>query len=244
MTYAIDDVAAIQDKVLDELHTGRSLRQVCQDDGMPDVKTIGRWLIADAAFALRYAQARMAQANGLFDRMEAVEESVSAGTIDSHAARVILDSMRWRASKLAPKVYGDRLDVSVTETKISITAALQAAQGRMSDTITIDASPGPAMAAPKPLHIPDAHKMHEDATDVHTKEIAFVHDATDVHKMQQLHVHDAIEVQEVQHTTKAKAPWPRPKPAHEPLPVAKPKPAGASAKLAALQARLDAISSR
>ena len=232
MTYAIDDVAAIQSRLLSELETGRSLRQVCSDEGMPHFATVLRWVAADAGFASRYTRARTAQADTLFDRMEAVEESVSAGTIDSHAARVILDSMRWRASKLAPKVYGDRLDVSVTETKISITAALQAAQVRMSDTILIDAT-----------------DVQEDATDVHTKKVAFVHEVQDAHKMQRLHVQDATdvqEVQEVQHTTKAKdkAPWPRPKPAPEPLPVAKPKPAGASAKLAALQARLDAISSR
>lgn len=227
MAYAIDDVARIQDRLLSELETGRSLRQVCADEGMPHFATVMRWVAADAGFASRYTRARTTQADTLFDRMEAVEEAVSAGTIDSHAARVILDSMRWRASKLAPKVYGDRLDVSVTETKISITAALQAAQGRMSDTITIDAHED-AMAAPKPLHIPNAHEVHEVQEDAHIKERALVHE-----------VHDVQEVQ-----TKAKAPWPRPKPAPEPLPVAKPKPAGASAKLAALQARLDAISSR
>jgi hypothetical protein len=79
----------------------------------------------------------MAQADVLFDRMEAVEEAVSAGTMDSHAARVVLDSMRWRASKLAPKVYGDRLDVSVSDSRISITGALAAAQSRLVDVIDV-----------------------------------------------------------------------------------------------------------
>jgi hypothetical protein len=73
----------------------------------------------------------------LFDRMEAVEEAVSAGTMDSHAARVVLDSMRWRASKLAPKVYGDRLDVQVSDTRISISGALQAAQSRLVDVVDV-----------------------------------------------------------------------------------------------------------
>ena len=237
MAYAIDDVARIQDRLLLELETGRSLRQVCGDDGMPHFATVMRWVAADAAFASRYTRARTTQADTLFERMEAVEESVSAGTIDSHAARVILDSMRWRASKLAPKVYGDRLDVSVTETKISITAALQAAQGRMSDAITIvDALPEPR-SAPKPLHIPNM----QDATDAHTKERAFVHEVQS-HALP-VHIPDATEVQEVQTKAKDKAPWPRPKPTPEPKPATKPKPSGASAKLAALQARLDAISS-
>ena len=135
--YAAETVTDIQEYVLAELQTGRSLRQVCKDEGMPDIKTIGRWLIADAAFAHKYARARTAQADVLFDRMEAVEEAVSAGTMDSHAARVVLDSMRWRASKLAPKVYGDRLDVQVTDNRISIAGALQAAQTRLADVIDV-----------------------------------------------------------------------------------------------------------
>ena len=137
MAYVVDDVAEIQERVVAEIQTGRSLRQVCQDDGMPDFRTVQRWIVADGQFAVKYARARTAQADTLFDRMEAVEEAVSAGTMDSHAARVVLDSMRWRASKLAPKVYGDRLDVSVTDTRISISGALAAANARLVDVIDV-----------------------------------------------------------------------------------------------------------
>jgi len=104
---------------------------------MPNFRTVQRWIVSDGSFAVKYARARTAQADTLFDRMEAVEEAVSAGTMDSHAARVVLDSMRWRASKLAPKVYGDRLDVSVTDTRISISGALQAAQARLVDVVDV-----------------------------------------------------------------------------------------------------------
>ena len=145
MAYALAEVCEIQDRLVAEIQTGRSLRQVCGDEGMPDIRTVTRWLVADADFAHKYARARMAQADVLFDRMEAVEEAVSAGTMDSHAARVVLDSMRWRASKLAPKVYGDRLDVSVSDARISITGALAAAQSRLVDVI--DVAPR-ALAAP------------------------------------------------------------------------------------------------
>ena len=137
MAYDLAEVCEIQEKLVAEIQTGRSLRQVCGDDGMPDIRTVTRWLVADADFAHKYARARMAQADVLFDRMEAVEEAVSAGTMDSHAARVVLDSMRWRASKLAPKVYGDRLDVSVSDSRISITGALAAAQSRLVDVVDV-----------------------------------------------------------------------------------------------------------
>ena len=144
MAYALDEICEIQERLVTELQTGRSLRQVCGDEGMPDFRTVQRWIVADAAFAVKYARARMAQADTLFDRMEAVEEAVSAGTMDSHAARVVLDSMRWRASKLAPKVYGDRLDVSVSDARISITGALAAAQSRLVDVVDV----APRISAP------------------------------------------------------------------------------------------------
>jgi hypothetical protein len=139
MYVAYDDVTknAMVDSLLIQIETGKSMREVCRMDGMPDHGTVIRWMRDDAALATRYARARMAQADVLFDRMEAVEEAVSAGTMDSHAARVVLDSMRWRASKLAPKVYGDRLDVQVSDTRISISGALAAAQSRLVDVVDV-----------------------------------------------------------------------------------------------------------
>jgi hypothetical protein len=131
MAYVAEQVTDIQQRLVAEIQTGRSLRQVCTDKGMPHFTTVLRWVALDADFASKYARARTAQADTLFDRMEAVEEAVAAGTMDSHAARVVLDSMRWRASKLAPKVYGDRLDVSVSDNRISISGALLAAQSRL-----------------------------------------------------------------------------------------------------------------
>jgi len=154
MAYATDEVAEIQEKVITEIQTGRSLRQVCGDDGMPNFRTVQRWIVSDGSFAVKYARARTAQADTLFDRMEAVEEAVSAGTMDSHAARVVLDSMRWRASKLAPKVYGDRLDVSVTDTRISISGALQAAQARLVDVV--DVTPRISASNVQAVHDQDA----------------------------------------------------------------------------------------
>jgi hypothetical protein len=134
---AYQDKAAIMDRIMAQLEIGRSLVQVCKDDGMPDRETVSRWMRDEPAYAAKYAQARAIQADTLFSEMADVEKAVSLGTMDSHAARVVLDSMRWRASKLAPKVYGDRLDVSVSDTRISISGALQAAQARLVDVVDI-----------------------------------------------------------------------------------------------------------
>jgi hypothetical protein len=45
--------------------------------------------------------------------------------------RVQIDSRKWVAAKLHPRTYGERLDVSMTDTRISITAALLEAEKRV-----------------------------------------------------------------------------------------------------------------
>jgi hypothetical protein len=48
-----------------------------------------------------------------------------------------VDTRKWFLSKLAPKVYGDRLDVQVSDTRISISGALAAAQSRLVDVVDV-----------------------------------------------------------------------------------------------------------
>jgi hypothetical protein len=45
--------------------------------------------------------------------------------------RLRVDARKWIAAKLRPRAYGERLDVSVQETRISITAALAEAEERV-----------------------------------------------------------------------------------------------------------------
>jgi hypothetical protein len=54
--------------------------------------------------------------------------------------RLRVDVRKWAASKLKPKTYGERLDLSVSNEPISIIAALEAAQRRVLDQQrTVDA---------------------------------------------------------------------------------------------------------
>jgi len=54
--------------------------------------------------------------------------------------RLRVDVRKWVASKLKPKTYGERLDLSVSHEQISIIGALEAAQRRvLDDKRTVDA---------------------------------------------------------------------------------------------------------
>lgn len=65
-------------------------------------------------FAANIARARGCQADCLHDDMSEIEGKVLSGSLDPQAARVIIWSKQWRASKLAPKKYGDKAALELT----------------------------------------------------------------------------------------------------------------------------------
>ena len=52
--------------------------------------------------------------------------------------RLRIDARKWSASKLRPKMWGDKIDVSVTHTQISIVQALEQAEARLLDVTDIE----------------------------------------------------------------------------------------------------------
>lgn len=101
-------------EICDRIAEGESLRAICREDGMPDRRTVLRWLDKDSAFAARCAKARELQADALEEGMAEVETLTLAGELDPKAANVVLSSRRWRAEKLAPKRYGVRNAMELT----------------------------------------------------------------------------------------------------------------------------------
>ena len=98
--------------------------------------------------AAKYREAQEERADFLADQIVAVaEEPIPAGLSGPEASawaqrqRLRFDAMRWSAAKLRPRVWGDHLALNVNvEQRISITAALEAAQRRVE---TIEAEPQP-----------------------------------------------------------------------------------------------------
>lgn len=100
---------ALADDICEQLADGKSLREICQQKGMPDRKTVERWIDADSGFAAKCARAREEQAEFHHAEMDVIERKVLAGQLDPKAANVVLSNKRWRMEKLKPKVYGQRL---------------------------------------------------------------------------------------------------------------------------------------
>lgn len=97
--------------ICDQIADGQSLRQICEAEDMPDRRNVLRWLDDDADFAAKYARAREAQADVMDEKILTVAEACTTAT--AAADRVKIDAYKWRASKLAPKKYGDKVSHEV-----------------------------------------------------------------------------------------------------------------------------------
>jgi len=94
---------------------------------------------------IQYQQAVEDRADRLAEELIELADTPIPEGLDGPAAsawvqqlRVRIDVRKWAASKLKPRTYGDRVDVSVTTTQISVTAALAEAQQRVCNIIETD----------------------------------------------------------------------------------------------------------
>ena len=95
-------------KVCERLSDGEPLTKICSDEGMPPRRTVCAWRHAHPEFEANYTRARENAGDVWAER--ALQAALSATPETAQAARVRFDALRWYASKLAPKVYGDRLE--------------------------------------------------------------------------------------------------------------------------------------
>ncbi len=119
----------VADTICDLLIEPKSLRAICATKGMPDMKTVMRWLANNESFRQQYARARDLQADVIADETSEIVDDGSNDWMASNKpdnpgwkengeaiqrSRLRFDQRRWYLSKLAPKKYGDRLEVDAT----------------------------------------------------------------------------------------------------------------------------------
>jgi len=93
--------------------TTKGLKAICSMPGMPALTTVVRWLRSNDEFKQLYAQAKVMQQELEIEDLK----DISDGSTDDDMIKVNRDKLKiharmWLASKLAPKKYGDKLDVN------------------------------------------------------------------------------------------------------------------------------------
>jgi len=108
----------IADKVFNEMRQGLSAYKACVKVGIPQ-STFNHWLNDDAEMAADYARAREELHEFIAAEIVAIADapvpSNEKGGLDPGAIqkqRLQVDTRKWLLSKLAPKKYGDKIEVS------------------------------------------------------------------------------------------------------------------------------------
>jgi len=122
-------------RICDELATGRTLRDVCRDEGMPPESTVRLWAVRNEnGFAAQYAEARQVgylcmgddlveiADDGRNDWMERQGDDSPGWQVNGEhvqRSRLRLDTRKWLLSKALPKIFGDKLDLSSNDGSMS-----------------------------------------------------------------------------------------------------------------------------
>lgn len=111
---AFDWTEDVEDEIFSRLIGGESIVDICgpnREDFLPGQRAFYSRLADDKEFSQRYARAREAQAHQEADEIKAIADAATPE--DVGVARLRMDARKWRASKLAPKKYGDSQNLTL-----------------------------------------------------------------------------------------------------------------------------------
>jgi len=98
-------------EICKRIAAGESVRSICRDERMPDESIVRQWALDDyKGFGPQYARATLIRMHVLAD--EIMEIADNAKFEEVMVSRLRVDTRKWLMSKIAPKVYGDKLDLT------------------------------------------------------------------------------------------------------------------------------------
>ncbi len=139
------DYQKVWEYILDQIANGRTLTSIVAEPDMPSYAWCTLQLRNNPQLKERYAEAVDSRVEFMAQQFIDLADSPIPEGLDGTAQSAWVQQLKlklwartWIMSKLKPRKYGERLDVSVTNTHISITEALKQAETRLIDQDVTD----------------------------------------------------------------------------------------------------------
>ena len=113
----------VEHALLTHLSGGKSARSFCRQPNTPSLDTVIHWVKERPG---QYARARELGWDAIAEEIIEIADEPCETQVEVSQARNRIDSRRWLLSKIAPKKYGDRLDVQHSADTASFAALLEA----------------------------------------------------------------------------------------------------------------------
>jgi len=135
-------------RILERLANGEGLHEICRDVDLPAESTVRSWVVDNRhEFAAQYARARDIGVDCRADRLrDTARAAVGLDGPGVQAMRLVVDTEKWYLGKIAPKKYGERLDLTIEDKRADTPEARKA---RIAELMALGFVPaGPADAVP------------------------------------------------------------------------------------------------
>jgi len=109
----------LADDICERIAKGKSLINICGELNL-SYSQVMVWLKKYPDFTDNYARAREAQADWYADEIISVIDNAKSDRNEIERAKVKIEALKWVASKLKPKKYGDKIDLTSGGDRIEI----------------------------------------------------------------------------------------------------------------------------
>lgn len=94
-----------------EVANGKTIKSVlASKEEYPSFQTWCNWKRANNELFDLYTRSIQDKADSVEEEMEAIYQDIKHGKIDPATGRLLMDTLRWKASKYYPKMFGDKVD--------------------------------------------------------------------------------------------------------------------------------------
>ena len=135
----------LADKICKMIAEGQSVRSICAKKDMISMQTFFRWLRENEKFREQYARACEERSYMHAEEIIEIADDATNDYMEQHdesdeltgyklngeniqRSRLRIDTRKWLMSKLNPKVYGDKLDMTTNGNDIGVTLSASQAE--------------------------------------------------------------------------------------------------------------------
>jgi hypothetical protein len=135
----------LADKICQMIAQGQSVRSICSKKDMISMQTFFRWLRENDKFSEQYAHACEERSYMHAEEILEIADDATNDYMEQHdesdeltgyklngeniqRSRLRIDTRKWLMSKLNPKVYGDKLDMTTNGNDIGVSLSASQAE--------------------------------------------------------------------------------------------------------------------
>lgn len=109
------------EQICEQIARGGNIIKVLESkEYFPSWETFRRWKRNHAELQALYINSVQDKSEAVLLEIDEIAEELRRGDIDASTANVLTQTLKWKAAKFYPKMFGDRQHIEQTQTNINI----------------------------------------------------------------------------------------------------------------------------